>query len=79
MCSLIWAGCNIFHPTYLPTLALQANPGELLSGDHRNHLLHLLLGAPIREHLHGLLVDETLYLLLHLLLPMSLLILVILV
>ena len=40
--------CNIFHPTYLPTLALQANPEELLSGDHRNHLLHLLQGDPIR-------------------------------
>ena len=40
--------CNIFHPTYLPTLALQANRGELLNGDHRNHLLHLHLGAPIR-------------------------------
>ena len=89
--------CNIFHPTYLPTLALQANRGELLNGDHPNHLLHLLQGDPIRlddlqtstssncnhrlhrEHQQGLLVDETLYLPLHLLLPMSLLILVILV
>jgi len=72
MYSLTWAGCNIFRRTCRRTPVLQANQ-EHLNEDHRNHLQHHLQEALIRALQRDLLVEGTIYLPLHLLLPMSLL------